>query len=61
MTDEFLVILQAYGHSVVPLIAWQTVDVVRTIELLDAELQRRSDEDVMPSFEEWNDGSFGHE
>ncbi len=44
-TNEFLAILQAYGYSVVPLDAWQTADIVRMIELLDSELQRRADED----------------
>jgi hypothetical protein len=56
MTDEFLVILQAYGYSVVPLSAWQTADIVRMIELMDAELQQRAEDDVT-----FDDGDYPFE
>lgn len=39
---EFKEIMQRYGYEVVELSEWLGTDIVRLIELLDAELQNRS-------------------
>lgn len=46
--------MQRYGYEVVPLRDWLGTDVVRLIELMDAELQQRADEEPV-TFQEFDE------
>lgn len=48
--DKFTDIAQKYTGGIEPLDNWDTEDVVKMIDLLDAELQRREYEKAFPPF-----------
>lgn len=61
MTSEFEELMQRYGHTVVPLSEWLGVDIVRMIELMDAELQRRSETASFDYFDSSEIDDYGHD